>query len=167
LSGVVVWVTGLPRAGKSTLARAARAALDRPTVVLDGDAVRGALVPAPGYDDAAREAFYATLGRLAALVAAQGFVVLVPATAHRRAWRDAARALAPRFIEVYVDTPVEECVGRDEQGLYRGAAALRLPGAGLPYEPPTTPDIVAHGGGDELALRTLVDRLHGLREIAS
>src|SRR5262249_2375634 len=96
--GVVVWLTGLPRSGTPTLAEAVRAALaarGRATLVLDGDAVRAALVPSPGYDAAARDAFYATLARLAALAARQGLVVLVPATAHRRAYRDEARAVAP------------------------------------------------------------------------
>ena len=112
MSGVVVWFTGLPSSGKTTLAgRVARAlaAAGRAHCVLDGDAVRAALVPPPGYDAASRAAFYATLARLAALLARQGLVVLVPATAHRRAFRDDARALAPRFVEVFVSTDVDTC----------------------------------------------------------
>ncbi|HWN69521.1 MAG TPA: adenylyl-sulfate kinase, partial [Haliangium sp.] len=66
-SGVVIWLTGRPAAGKSTLASAVRARLaelGRAACVLDGDRVRDALVPAPGYDDEGRLAFYTTLGRL-------------------------------------------------------------------------------------------------------
>jgi adenylylsulfate kinase len=159
-SGVVIWLTGLPRSGKSTLAEAARAALaarGRASLVLDGDAVRAALVPSPGYDEAARDAYYATLARLAALAAHQGLVVLVPATAHRRAYRDDARAVAPRFIEVHVAASLEECRARDPAGLYASAAAAAaLPGLGVAYEAPPEPDVVAAGGTDAAAVDRIV-----------
>ncbi len=146
-AGPLIWVTGLPSSGKSRFARAVQVAL-RSTghpavVVLDGDEVRHALRPEPGYDDAARDAFYDTLARLAVLVAAQGQVVLVPATAHRRAFRERARRLAPgRFLEVYVDTPESECRRRDAKGLYARAerdGSGSLPGVGVPFEPPLAP----------------------------
>jgi adenylylsulfate kinase len=159
MSGAVVWFTGLPRSGKSTLAEAARARLGGRAVLLDGDAVRGALVPAPGYDPAGRDAFYATLARLAALVAGQGWIVLVPATAHRRAHRDDARARAPRFVEVFVAASLAECVAHDPQGLYASAARAQLPGAGVAYEPPEHPDVVARGGRDAAALDRLLSLL--------
>lgn len=155
MSGVVVWFTGLPSSGKSTLARAVAARLERDNiraVLLDGDEVRSALRPAPGYDDAARDAFYETLANLAALLASQGHVVLVPATANRRAFRDRARALAARFIEVFVDTSADECRRRDAKGLYAQAAsggAAHLPGAGASYEAPERPEVVAHGCDEE------------------
>src|SRR5262245_27228141 len=104
MSGVIVWFTGPASSGKSTLAERVANALEaeaRPHCVLDGDAVRTALVPHPGYDVAARADFYETLTRLAVLLAGQGLIVLVPATAHRRAFRERARALAPRFVEVF------------------------------------------------------------------
>lgn len=143
MSGVVVWLTGLPSSGKSTLARrvAERLRPQGPAVVLDGDEVRAALVPAPGYDESGRDAFYETLARLAALLAGQGAVVLVPATAHRRAFRERARALAPRFLEVFVDTPEAECRRRDAKGLF-ARAPPGLPGAGVDYEAPLRPDLV-------------------------
>ncbi len=159
MSGVVVWLTGLPRSGKSTLAERARAQLvelGRPVAVLDGDAVRAALVPRPGYDPAGRDAFYATLGGLADLLARQGLIVLVPATAHRRAYRDAARAKAPRFIEVHVDAPVDACAARPGGELYGGADRARVPGAGVEYEPPLSPEVVARGGADADAVAALV-----------
>lgn len=148
MSGVVAWLTGLPSSGKSTLAakaatrlRAAGAAC----VVLDGDEVRARLRPAPGYDDAGRESFYETLAGLAGYLASQGAIVLVPATANRRAFRDRARSLAPRFVEVFVDTPAEVCMARDAKGLYAAAAQDgnrgSLPGVGAVYEPPASPDL--------------------------
>lgn len=150
--GVVVWLTGRPASGKSTLAREVARAL-RGAIVLDGDEVREALRPEPGYDEAARDAFYETLARLAALLARQGHAVIVPATAPRRAFRERARALAPAFVEVYVDTPVEECVRRDPKGLYARAARdpeLALPGVNVPFEAPDDADVVVRPGDDRL-----------------
>jgi adenylylsulfate kinase len=165
MTGAVVWMTGLPSSGKSTLAALLRDRLvaeGRPAALLDGDAVREALVPRPGYSLAERDAFYATLARLAALLARQGLLVAVAATAHRRAHRAEARALAPRFVEVFLDVPAEECRRRDAKGLYAQAAAggaPDLPGAGVGYEPPEVPEVVAHGGKDEAALREILRRL--------
>ena len=152
MTGAIVWLTGLPGAGKSTLGvRLARRLRDlgRPTLLLDGDEVRAAILPAHGYDDASRDAFYRTLGNLAALAARQDLVVVVPATAHRRLWRDLARARAPRFVEVHVATPIEECRRRDPKGLYaRGV----LP----PYEAPEAPDVVAPAGDDPQIVERII-----------
>ncbi|UJR82602.1 adenylyl-sulfate kinase [Sandaracinus amylolyticus] len=164
-SGVVLWLTGLPSSGKSTLARRAADALRArgiPTLVLDGDDVRETLRPRLGYDDDARDAFYETLARLAALAASQGLVVLVPATAHRRAFRDRARALAPRFVEVHVDVPPEIAEARDDKGFYARARASRsstMPGVGVSYEPPLAPELVVHGSDEVDALLAAIDRL--------
>lgn len=151
MTGVVAWFTGLPAAGKSTLARAVAAALrahGRQPLVLDGDEVRDAL-GSHAYDDAARDRFYHQLAALAALAARQGLVVLVPATAHRRAWRDAARAAAPRFVEIFVDTPADQCRARDPKALYAAAdAAATLPGVGVAFEPPAAAEIIVHPGDD-------------------
>lgn len=165
MSGAVAWFTGLPSSGKSTLAertRARLAAAGVPAVLLDGDEVRRALVPAPGYAAAERDAFYETLARLAALLASQGFTVLVAATAHRRAHRELARALTPRFVEVHVATPPAECEARDSKGLWAAAGdgkAPFLPGRGVAYEPPGTPEVVASGGHDDAALEAVLRAL--------
>jgi adenylylsulfate kinase len=159
--GAVVWLTGPPSSGKSTLARRIAIALGeagRARCVLDGDELRAAMVPPPGYDEAARAAFYATLARLAALLAVQGLVVVVPATAYRRAFRDEARALAPRFVEVFVSTPLETCKERDAKGLY-AAGTADLPGAGLSYEAPLAPEVVASSGEDDEAVRRVLAAL--------
>ncbi len=166
-TGVVVWLTGLPSSGKTTLAERACAALraeGRAACVLDGDAVRAAVHPAPGYGPAARDDQYATLADLAALLARQDLVVLVSATAHRRAWREHARVVAPRFVEVHVQTSVEECAARDAKGLYARARAgevLGLPGVDVDYEAPAAPEIVAQGGLDAVALTRIVERVRG------
>jgi adenylylsulfate kinase len=160
-AGCVVWLTGVPSSGKSTLARRAAEALRaqrRATCVLDGDAVRAALVPAFGYDERSRQHFYTSLANLASLLAQQGLVVLVPATAHRAGYRDYARSSAPRFIEVYVDARAD-AEQRDSKGLYQAARAGRtqdIPGADLAYEPPPSPDVRARGGKDPEALERLL-----------
>jgi len=165
MKGAVVWITGLPSAGKSALAERVcrRLALEAtPSVLLDGDAVRAELRPRPGYDEAARANFYETLANLAAMLARQGLVVLVPATAHRRAFRAMARAVAPRFVEVYVNTPSATCAARDAKGLYaavREGQVAGLPGVDIAYEPPEAPEVIASGGHDEDALEKIVRAL--------
>ncbi|HTN52860.1 MAG TPA: adenylyl-sulfate kinase [Anaeromyxobacter sp.] len=165
--GAVVWVTGLPASGKSTLGRALACRLGArgiPALLLDGDAVREALVPAPGHDPAGRGAFYETLGNLALLLAGQGLVAVVAATGSRRAFRDRVRARAPRFVEILVDVPADVCAARDPKGLWEQARAGELPdlpGAGTPYEPPLAPEVTAQGGQDAAAIEAAVARLAG------
>lgn len=155
MTGLVAWFTGLPSSGKSTLAAEVAGELRLrgvDAVVLDSDELRAAMVPPLGYDDASRDGLYATLANLAAVIARQGHVVLVPATAHRRAYREAARALAPLYLEVFVDTPLEECARRDTKGLY-AAGTAQAPGVGVAYEPPVSPDVrVVMSDGDQAAV---------------
>ncbi len=161
--GAVVWLTGVPAAGKSTLAARLDARLREahvPAGVLDSDDLREVLVPRPGHEPEARDGFYQTLAGLAALLARRGLVVVVAATAHRRAWRDRARALAPRYLEVYVATPLAECRARDPKGLYGSPAVLaQLPGGGVAYEPPLHPDVVAPHGDDPQVVDAVLARL--------
>ena len=156
MSGLVVWLTGKPSSGKSTLARRLWAELrvDRAVVcLLDGDEIRAALVPPHGYDPASRDDFYQTLGNLAALIARQGLIVLVAATAHRRVHRERARAAAPDFIEVYVRATQTELEARDAKGLYAAVREGRLkgvPGADVEYEEPVQPELTSEGGEADL-----------------
>lgn len=158
MSGVVVWITGKPSSGKTSLGRAVQAELEARGVcacLLDGDEVRAALVPAPGYDAAERDDFYATLAGLAALLARQNRIVLVAATAHRRELRARARALAPAFVEVWVDVPQAELERRDTKGLYaavRAGRAHEVPGADLAYEPPEAAELTVKGGEDRAGI---------------
>jgi adenylylsulfate kinase len=165
MTGAVVWLTGLPASGKSSLAGRIAARLREarcPTVVLDGDEVRAALVPPPGYDEASRDGFYRTLVHLACLAARQGLIAIVPATAHRRVWRALAREHAPRFVEVHVATPLEECRRRDPRRLYACAEGSAVPGVGVEYEPPRAPEVVAPSGDDP----TAADRVLALLGVA-
>jgi adenylylsulfate kinase len=143
-----VWFTGRPASGKTTLARALKElAADRgvASVHLESDTLRRILTPQPTYEPQERDRFYEIVAGLAALLTEQGFPVIVDATAPRREHRDRARRLIPRFLEVFVDTPLELCEQRDPKGLYRASReghAPHLPGAGEPYEEPDRPDLV-------------------------
>lgn len=167
--GTVVWITGLPGAGKSTLAariaeRARAAAL--PCAVLDGDEVRAALGRPAGRGEAERDEFYATLARMAALLARQGLVVVVAATANRSLHRDRARSLAPRYLEVHVTTSAAECERRDPKRLYasaRAGLAAGLPGCDAVYEAPAAPDVAASGGEDDRAVDRVMELLAARR----
>ena len=161
-----VWLTGLPACGKSAIARELLGALRARGVeasVLESDVMRTQLTPRPSYDDAERDFFYAALADIGAALVARGRAVVFDATANRRRYRDAARSRIARFCEVYVDTPLEVCRARDPKHLYR--AGGNLPGVQAPYEPPLTPELVAHGHGGtpEEAARRIVDALAARR----
>jgi adenylylsulfate kinase len=161
MTGLVVWITGLPSAGKTTLAEALRKRLVEMGVascMLDGDVLRAIIAPTLGYSDADREAFYAALARLAAELAKQGLVALVPATAHLRKYRQNARQLAPRFVEVWVTTRLAECRQRDSKGLYASAVNSpgHLPGVDIGYEEPDHAEVLAAGGDDFAAITRIV-----------
>jgi len=162
-----VWITGLPASGKSTVAKALAAelaAMGIRAAVLESDAVRREISPQSKYDDAERDAFYATLAYLAGMLVLHGVPVIVDATANRRAYRDRARAAIPRFLEAHVACPLAVCQARDPKGIYRrGAAgtARNVPGVSAPYEPPLTPEVVVDGERDDpaAAARRIVSEL--------
>jgi len=98
------------------------------------------------------------------IITEQGLIVLVPATAHRRAYRDQVRARATRFIEVWMTASLDECRQRDAKGLYAqhsDGQVAGLPGADLAYEPPELPEVSARGGEDDQALLEILKCLSG------
>ena len=150
--GAVLFFTGLSGSGKSTLARAVelalRAAGER-VEVLDGDEVREHLSKGLGFSREDRDTNVRRIGYVAALLARNGVFAVTAAIAPYREARGYCRALAgPRFVEVYLSTPLSVCAERDVKGLYKRAVAGEIPhftGVSDPYEEPATP---------ELALRT-------------
>lgn len=144
--GFVVWLTGMPASGKTTLARALQtrlAAQGVPAILLDSDYLRHILTPNPTYTPAERDWFYTALGQLAAWLAQEGVNVLIAATANRRVYRDQARQQIPRFAELYVRCSLATCQARDPKGIYaraQTAAQDAVPGLGAIYEPPLAPE---------------------------
>lgn len=170
-----VWITGLPASGKSTLAatlaRQVRE-LGIEITVLESDALRKIFSSQPRYDEQDREYFYGSLAFIGHVLTEHGISVVFDATANRRSYRDRARQQIPRFIEVFVECPLEICIRRDPKGLYRRARegeANHVPGIQAVYEPPENPAIVIHGDHDkpEEAARRVIDALLSKRFLES
>jgi adenylylsulfate kinase len=147
-----VWFTGLPSAGKTTLARALEKRLlaegfDH-VEILDGDVVREYLTKDLGFTQKDRDENVRRIGFVANLLSRNGVTVLASVISPYRAIRDEVRAMHDgRFREVYVATPVEVCSERDVKGLYarqRAGEISGLTGVDDPYEPPLEPDVVVH-----------------------
>lgn len=160
-AGATVWLTGLPSAGKTTVATALGQRLGAAGVrieILDGDAVRPVLSPELGYSRADRDANVARIGWVASLLARNGVVVIAAVVSPFAAARDGVRALHDRdgsaFYEVHIATPVEVCAQRDVKGLYarqRSGEVSGLTGIDDEYEPPLHPELVLDTAGVELA----------------
>ena len=150
--GVVVWMTGLPSSGKSTIAHALEQRLiseGQPAYVLDGDNLRHGLNGDLGFDAASRSENVRRAAHVARLFADAGMIAVVCLISPYAADRELARLLHERngipFVEVFVDTPLEECERRDPKGLYARARTGELRGfTGIddPYERPENADVV-------------------------
>jgi bifunctional enzyme CysN/CysC len=151
-----LWLTGLSASGKSTIANLLEKrmfARERPTYVLDGDNIRQGLNSDLGFSEADRVENIRRVAEVARLLVDAGLFVIVAFISPYRAGREAARTRFERgeFLEVFVDTPLDECERRDPKGLYakaRQGELLNFTGIDSEYEPPETPDIrldtVAH-----------------------
>jgi len=161
----VIWLTGLPGSGKSTIADSAVRklhALGVHTYVLDGDNVRTGLNKDLGFTPEDRAENVRRVAEVSKLMRDSGVVVFVALVSPYRTDRETAAALfgEDEFLEVYVNTPVEVCAERDPKGLYAKAAAGNLPnmtGVGQGYEAPNNPDLILAGTGDlDRSVDTLV-----------
>jgi bifunctional enzyme CysN/CysC len=149
---VILWFTGLSGAGKSTVASLVEQRLHargHHTMVLDGDNVRHGLNRDLGFTEADRVENIRRVGEVAKLMVESGLVVLCSFISPYRAERDMVRGLVEpgEFIEVFVDTPISDCIERDPKGLYAKARAGQLKnftGVDAPYEPPENPEIHLH-----------------------
>jgi adenylylsulfate kinase len=145
--GAVVWFTGLSGAGKSTVAGLVYRELqqrDYRTEILDADIVRKSLTRDLGFSRAEREENIRRIGFVAELLSRHGVIVLVAAITPYRTMREELRNRIRRFIEVYIDAPLEVCERRDPKGLYRKARAGELTqftGIDDPYEAPLRPEV--------------------------
>jgi len=144
-----IWLTGLPAAGKTTLASALEQRLrevGRMTCVLDGDSLRKGLCRDLGFSEADRVENIRRVAEVARLMVDAGLTVMVALVSPFREQRRLARQLLSdgEFIEVFVDTPLAECERRDPKGMYARARKGELKdftGIGSRYERPENPDV--------------------------
>jgi bifunctional enzyme CysN/CysC len=145
----VLWLTGLSGAGKSTIADLVEKKLlarGRHTMLLDGDNLRHGLNRDLGFTDADRVENIRRVGEVAKLMAEAGLIAICSFISPFRAERRMVRELAQPtpFFEIFVDTPIEECIRRDPKGLYAKAKAGRIEhftGLDSAYEEPEAPEI--------------------------
>jgi adenylylsulfate kinase len=158
--GATVWLTGLPSAGKSTIARALgerlRAAGHR-VEILDGDEIRTELTADLGFTREDRITNVRRIGFVAAVLARNGVIAVVPVIAPYAEARDAVRAKheaqGSGYLEVHIATPLPECAARDVKGLYakqRAGEMSGLTGVDDPYEVPEKPDLRLDTSGHPL-----------------
>ncbi len=146
--GLVVWFTGLSGSGKSTIANELDVELNKRglrTYILDGDNVRMGLNKDLGFSPESRKENIRRISEVAKLFADSGAIVMTAFISPYREDRDSARDVIGRdHVEVFVNTPIEECIKRDPKGLYKKAIAGEIKGfTGIdaPYEQPLSPEI--------------------------
>ncbi|WP_104666213.1 sulfate adenylyltransferase subunit CysN [Ensifer adhaerens] len=154
----VLWFTGFSGSGKSTIANTVEKMLHargKHTFLLDGDNVRHGLNRDLGFTEEDRVENIRRVAEVAKLMTEAGLIVLVSFISPFRSERRMARELfgPGEFIEIFVDTPIEECARRDPKGLYKKALAGEIrnfTGISSPYERPETPEIHLHTVGREV-----------------
>lgn len=164
----VVWMTGLPGAGKTTTANALRKKLlDRgvKAIVLDGDTLRTGLCSDLGFSDADRLENIRRFAHVAKLFQQEGYFVIVATISPFHAQRSLARTIVGKgFLEVFISTPVDVCRARDPKGMYAKAQKgqmTQFTGVSGAYELPLSPDIVVDtsNGDVEISIEDLLFQL--------
>lgn len=151
MGGIAIWITGLPGSGKSTVAGALKK-YHPEFIILRMDELRRVVTPEPTFSDPEREIVYRSLVYITKKLTELGHHVVIDATGNLRKWRELARTLIPRFIEVYLRCPLELCMEREGYRLKRheapkdiykkGTQGWPVPGMGVPYEEPLNPEII-------------------------
>ena len=165
-----LWFTGLSGSGKSTIANAVELRLNHEfrahTYLLDGDSIRAGLNSDLGFSLQDRAENIRRLGELAHLFMEAGLIVLTAFISPLQVDRERARkTINPgRFVEIYVECPLETCEQRDPKKLYQKARQGLIPeftGINSPYEPPTHPELVLHSQEDpvEVSAQKVIDYL--------
>lgn len=155
MNGLVIWITGLPASGKSTIANGIKQ-LFPDFVVLRMDDFRKIVTPSPIYSEEEREIVYRAIVYMGKTLSELGHDVIIDATGNRRRWRDLAREIIPGFAEIYLKCPIAVCSGREAsrenthsapRNIYKkGSEGKPVPGMQVPYEEPLTPELVVETG---------------------
>jgi adenylylsulfate kinase len=146
--GFVIWLTGLPGSGKTTISRILEPRLTElglKVEPLDGDEVRVWLSPGEAFTREDREKHLRRVAHICQLLSRNGVVVIAAFVSPYRTSRDYARSITPNFVEVFVKAPVELCMSRDPKGLYKKAkegVVKNMTGVSDPYEEPWDAEIV-------------------------
>jgi adenylyl-sulfate kinase len=173
LGGALLWFTGLPSSGKSTIAREVfQRLLDRglPVELLDGAEVRESLSRGLGFSKEDREEHIRRIGYVAKLLSRNGVIAICAAVSPYRATRDEVRRNTSHFVEIYVECPVQVAEQRDTDGWYARARRGEVDdftGVNAPYEPPLTPEVHIHSDLEsvEQATTKVISRLEDLELI--
>jgi len=164
MEGWVVWLTGLPGSGKTTITKKLLEKLEKENMKVEHlrmDEIRKILTPERKYTEEERDHAYRALVLIAKLLSKNGINVIIDATGHRRKWRELARELIPNFLEVYIKCPLEVCMEREARrrdnlvlsNLYKKAlrrlqTGEKVEGLGevigidVKYEEPENPELV-------------------------
>jgi adenylyl-sulfate kinase len=154
-AGFTIWLTGLSGSGKSTVAALLERELRGRTLrveVLDGDVVRTHLTKGLGFNREDRDENVRRVGWICELLARNDVVAIAAVISPYRAVRDEIRQRIGRFVEVYMEAPLDVLAGRDVKSLYRRARAGEIEqftGVSDPYEPPLAPEVTCHSDGRE------------------
>lgn len=152
--GFVVWITGLPGSGKSTIARGLEKELRTRGLkveVFDGDEVRKNLSKGLGFSKEDRDTHNKRVIYVCKLLTRNGVNAIVSLISPYRSTRAYAREQLPKFVEVYLKCSLEECIRRDPKGLYKKALAgeiTNMTGIQDPYEEPLNPEVTLNTEND-------------------
>ncbi len=151
MKGIVLWITGLPGSGKSTIADGIK---DRfpDFVILRMDELRKIVTPEPTYSEDEREMVYRAIVYAAKTISELDHNVIIDATGNMRRWRELAKQLIPNFAEIYLKCPIDVCMEREvsrkktrgaPKGIYKkGKTGWPVPGVQVPYEEPLKPELI-------------------------
>lgn len=166
MSGIAIWITGLPGSGKSTVADALKDAHPE-FIVLRMDEFRKIVTPKPTYSDSERDMVYRAIVYLAKKLTELGHNVIIDATGNLRRWRELARQSIERYIEVYLRCPIELCIQREKKRIEtheapkdiykKGAAGWPVPGMVVPYEEPLNPEITTDT--DKISVKDIIAKI--------
>ncbi len=160
MKGFTLWLTGLPCSGKSTLAKAVEETLlerGLPVEVFDGDDIRTNLTKGLGFSREDRDTNIRRVGYVCDLLTRNGVVSIAAVISPYQAIRDEVRQTVGRFVEVFVDAPIEKLIERDVKGMYKKAIAGEIKnftGIDDPYETPEKPEVHLHTDQESVEVST-------------